>query len=149
MTTFIGRREFITLLGRAAVVWPVLAAAADPPITQRAEAAAANLPHIETVRVKPLEPAAASYQFRLGDGNVDLMKAFSLSSERGIGASWQAPAHIRLLETPSTSASGSGKGLRPEGRPPELPSKDRFRKPSNGQGNRPIIPITRTSVTGS
>ena len=63
-------------------------------ITQRTEAAAANSPHIETVRVKPLEPAAASYQFRLGDGNVDLMKAFSLSSERSIGASWQAPAHI-------------------------------------------------------
>ena len=67
MTASIGRRELMTLLGGAAVVWPVLAAAADPPITQRAEAAAANLPHIETVRVKPLEPGAASYQFRLGD----------------------------------------------------------------------------------
>ena len=50
--------------GGAAVAWPVLAPAADPPITQNT---AANLPHIETVRVKPLEPAATSYQFRLGD----------------------------------------------------------------------------------
>ena len=75
-------------------MWPVLAAAADPPITQRAEAAAANLPHIETVRVKPLEPAGTGYEFRLGDDNVDLMKAFSLSSKRVIGASWQAPARI-------------------------------------------------------
>jgi hypothetical protein len=30
----------------------------------------------------------------LGDGNVDLMKAYSLSGEQGIGASWQAPAYI-------------------------------------------------------
>jgi hypothetical protein len=83
-------------------------------MTQGTEATAANSPHIETVRVKPLEPATASYQFRLGDGNVDLMKAFSLSGEQGIGASWQAPAHIALLATPSTSASDSGEGLRPE-----------------------------------
>lgn len=55
---------------------------------------AANLPRIETVRVKPHDPAAISYQFRLGDGNVDLMKAFSLSSDRGIGASWKVPAAI-------------------------------------------------------
>jgi hypothetical protein len=84
----------MTLLGGAAIAWPVLAFAADPPITQRTEAAAANLAHIETVRVKPLDPAATSYQFRLGDGNVDLIKAFSLSSDRGIGASWQAPTAI-------------------------------------------------------
>lgn len=63
------RREFFTLLCCAAVAWPVLAPAADPPI-QRTDAAAANVPHIETVRVKPLELAATSYRFRLGDGNV-------------------------------------------------------------------------------
>ena len=55
-------------------------------MTQGTEATAANSPHIETVRVKPLEPATASYQFRLGDGNVDLMKAYRLSGEQGIGA---------------------------------------------------------------
>ena len=72
-------------------------AAARPcggPSIQRTDAAAANVPHIETVRVKPLELAATSYQFRLGDGNVDLMRAFSLSSDRGIGASWHAPVSI-------------------------------------------------------
>jgi hypothetical protein len=88
------RRKFIAMLGVAAAAWPVFAPAADPAITPQTEAAAANLPHIETVRVKRLEPVASSYQFRLRDGDVDLMKGFSLSSEQGIGASWQTPVHI-------------------------------------------------------
>jgi hypothetical protein len=50
----------------------------------------ANLPQIEVVRVRPID--ATNPQFRLGDGPVDLMRDFSLSSSRGIGASWETPA---------------------------------------------------------
>ena len=44
------------------------------------------------------------------------------------------------LARPSTSASGSGEGLRPEGCRAALPSKDRFRKPLNGQCEQPNHP---------
>jgi hypothetical protein len=71
-------------------------ACGGPPITQRTQAAATNLTHIRTVQVKPLEPSASAYRFRLRDGEVDLMKSFSLSSEHGIGAFWQGP----LVTTP-------------------------------------------------
>jgi hypothetical protein len=85
---------FISLISGAAALVPLIAHAADPPITQRAHAAATNLPHIHTVQVKPLEPPVSSHRFWLRDGDVDLMKGFSLSSEQGIGASWQGPLVI-------------------------------------------------------
>jgi len=92
-------REFI----RAAVAWLVLAPTADRAMTQGTEATAANSPHIETVRVKPLEPATASYQFRLGDGNVDLLLA---SRANRVSAVLGKPRRIlRLQATPSMSAS--------------------------------------------
>jgi hypothetical protein len=85
---------FISLISGAAALLPLIAHAADPPITQGAHAAATNLPHIHTVQVKPLEPSVSSYRFWLRDGDVDLMKGFSLSSQQGIGASWQGPLVI-------------------------------------------------------
>jgi|SRR3954468_4294305 hypothetical protein len=87
---------FINLISGVAALIPLIARAADPPITQRTQAAATNLTHIRTVQVKPLEPSASAYRFRLRDGEVDLMKSFSLSSEHGIGAFWQGP----LVTTP-------------------------------------------------
>jgi hypothetical protein len=85
---------FVSLIGGAAALVSLIAHAADPPIAQRAQAGAATLPHIRTVQVKPLEPPASNYRFWLRDGDVDLMKGFSLSSEQGIGASWQGPLVI-------------------------------------------------------
>ena len=59
---------------------------------QPPQAMEANLPQIEVVRVKRIDPAAPKFQFRLSDGVVDLMKAFSLDSFEGIGSAWKMEA---------------------------------------------------------
>jgi hypothetical protein len=50
------------------------------------------LPQIKTVRLKRVDPVASKYQFRLGDGEVDLMKAFSLDGSDGVGSAWKVPS---------------------------------------------------------
>jgi hypothetical protein len=47
---------------------------------------------------------ALKYQFRLGDGEIDLLKAFSLDGSDGVGSAWKVPSVGKW------SASGIGNG---------------------------------------
>jgi hypothetical protein len=52
----------------------------------------ANSPRIEVLRVKPIDPAAASnLRFQLSDVSVDLMKSFTLDGFDGVGGAWKIP----------------------------------------------------------
>lgn len=83
------RREVIMLLGGAVAGWSLAAHAQST--TQPAPTMTANLPQIEVVRVKPVDPATPELRFQLSDGSVDLMKGLSLGSLEGIGGTWKMP----------------------------------------------------------
>jgi hypothetical protein len=87
----IRRHKFIWLLGSMTAAWPFVAQTQQPAMMQQTQAMTANLPQIEVVRVKRIDPAAPRFQSRLSDGMVDLMKGFSLGSGHGIGGAWKTP----------------------------------------------------------
>jgi hypothetical protein len=83
------RRAFICLFGSVAASWPLVVHAQS--MTQPTQATTANLPKIEVLRVKPIDPEAQKPRFQLSDGSVDLMKGFSLGGLEGIGHAWKMP----------------------------------------------------------
>jgi hypothetical protein len=87
------RRKFISLFGGVAAVWS-LAAHAEVPPKRATKATPATLPHIEMVRVVPVDREPPSP--RLSDSLVDLLKDFSLSSSQGVGGAWKIPPYIAI-----------------------------------------------------
>jgi hypothetical protein len=53
---------------------------------------------IETMPVKRGDPVPSRYQFRLGDGEVDLSEAFSLGGSYGVGSAWKMPSAGKFQE---------------------------------------------------
>ena len=66
--------------------------------SQPPRAQPANLPRIEMVRVKPSDAAGSEYPLNLHDGEVDLMRGFSLSSSDGIGSAWKAQTSTETFD---------------------------------------------------
>jgi hypothetical protein len=66
--------------------------------SQPPRAQPANLPRIEMVRVKPSDSAGSEYPLSLHDGEVDLMRGFSLSSSEGIGSAWKAQSSTETFD---------------------------------------------------
>ena len=89
-------RWIITLLGRFGHIVAACrrCPGADAPNTRSTP----NVPQIKSVRLKTVDPIALKYQFRLGDGEVDLMKAFSLDGSDGVGSAWKVPSVGKFQE---------------------------------------------------
>ena len=86
----------ITLLGALVTSWPLAAHAQE--LMSPTPAATPNVPQVKSVRLKTADPVALKYQFRLGDGEVDLLKAFSLDGSDGVGSAWKVPSVGKFQE---------------------------------------------------
>ena len=86
--------QWITLLDALVASRPLAAHAQElmPP------RATPNVPQIKSVRLKTVDPVASKFHFRLGDGEVDLLKAFSLDGSDGIGSAWKVPSVGKFQE---------------------------------------------------
>jgi hypothetical protein len=89
-------RWIITLLGALVASWSLAAHAQE--LMSQTPAATPNVPQIKSVRLKTVDPVASTYQFRLGDDEVDLLKAFSLDGSDGIGSAWKVPSVGKFQE---------------------------------------------------
>ena len=89
-------RWIITLVGALLASWPLTAHAQELMLPR--PAATLNVPQIKSVRLKAVDPVALKYQFRLGDGEVDLLKAFSLDGSDGVGSVWKVPSVGKFQE---------------------------------------------------
>ena len=89
-------RRIITLVGALLASWPLTAHAQELMLPR--PAATLNVPQIKSVRLKTVDPVALKYQFRLGDGEVDLLKAFSLDGSDGVGSVWKVPSVGKFQE---------------------------------------------------
>jgi hypothetical protein len=85
-------RWIITILGALVASFAADAQELMPPT------ATPNVPQIKSVRLKTVDPVASTYQFRLGDDEVDLLKAFSLDGSDGIGSAWKVPSVGKFQE---------------------------------------------------
>jgi hypothetical protein len=69
------------------------------------EGIAVSNPFIDIAHVKPIDPTAPA--FRLGEGQVDLTRASSLSGPIGIGGAWQTPPYVEVSGDPFDERYGA------------------------------------------
>jgi hypothetical protein len=60
--------------------------------------------------VKLIDPAVPKLRFRLSDGSVDLMKAFSFGGFEGIGGAWKMPTMDETFD--ARFGTGSSRAVR-------------------------------------
>jgi hypothetical protein len=69
--------------------------------TPPSQATTVNPPQSKVMGVKLIDPAVPKFRFRLSNGSVDLMKAFSFGGFEGIGGAWKMPTMDETFESSS------------------------------------------------